>query len=56
MLRVNTRAWTDGPDTYTLVAAVRGYPEIEFGSFTDRGEAERYRSALQGLVEGGGSG
>jgi len=53
-LRVNTRAWSEGPDTYTLVAAVSGHRDIEFGSFDDRVEAERCLAALKDIVERGG--
>jgi hypothetical protein len=52
-LGVKTHRWTDGPDTHNLVAMLRGNREIEFGSFVERAEAERYRSALERLVRGG---
>jgi hypothetical protein len=55
-LRVDSHAWTDGPDTYTLVATVGGHRDIAFGSFTARPEADRYLLAVQGIVRGGGPG
>ena len=54
-LSVKTYNWTEGPDTYNLVAKLSGYRDIEFGHFTERTEAERYLSALERILRGEGS-
>lgn len=54
-LTVKTYEWDEGPDTYNLVATLSGYRAIEFGHFTERAEAERYLSALERIIRGGGN-
>jgi len=42
--------WESGPDTYYIVVKIAGGPEMRFGDFSSRSDAERYLTILQRMV------
>lgn len=49
-LEIKASEWDSRPDTYDIVAKIAGKPEMKFGDFSARSDAEQYLTALQKML------
>ena len=49
-LKIRVMEWESGPDTYGISVKIAGGPEMGFGDFSSRSDAERYLTMLQRMV------
>jgi len=49
-LKIRVMEWEIGPDTYGISVKIAGGPEMGFGDFSSRSDAERYLTMLQRMV------
>ena len=49
-LEIKVNEWESRLDTYDIAVKIAGKPEMKFGDFSSRSDAERYLTALQNLL------
>ena len=49
-LEIKVNEWDSRPDTYDIVVKIAGRPEMKFGDFPSRPDAERNLTALQKML------
>jgi hypothetical protein len=47
---IKVSEWDSRPDTYDIVVEIAGKPEMKFGNFPSRPDAEGYLTALQNML------
>jgi hypothetical protein len=49
-IKIRVMEWESGPDTYGIAVKIAGGPEMRFGDFSSRSDAERYLTILQTML------